>query len=324
MKNIRQSEIPGSHRGSFARDDHFAVILAGGDGSRLRSLTSLISGDDRPKQFCPLIGERSLLERTRERVAALISRENTFFSLTRKHERFYQAPLWDARPEQLVVQPANKGTAPAILFSLFAIVRKDPDAIVGFFPSDHYFANDAAFLEHLRSAYSAAEMNSESVILLGIEPEKPETAYGWIEPSESLFGEMKMSFSRVARFWEKPSLSGAKKLMSEGCLWNSFVMVGKAKAFLDLFRQYLPDMFRMFDMSKDMIGKGTETSVITAIYSWLNETNFSTGVLEPAASKLIVMRVADVGWCDWGEPNRVIGTLSSLGIKPDWIGAVGT
>lgn len=323
MKNISQPEIPRSHHGPSTRDDHFAVILAGGDGSRLRSLTSLISGDDRPKQFCPLVGEQSLLDRTRERIAAQISSENTFFSLTKKHEQFYQAPLWDARAEQLVVQPANKGTAPAILYSLFAVIRKHPDAIVGFFPSDHYFSNDAAFLRQLGAAYSAAEMNPESVILLGIEPEKPETAYGWIEPSESLFGEMKMSFSRVARFWEKPSLAGAKNLMAAGCLWNSFVMVGKAKAFLDLFRQYLPDMFRMFDMSKDMLGKRTEASVMAAIYSWLNETNFSTAVLEHASARLIVMRVADVGWCDWGEPHRVIGTLSTLGIKPDWIRAFG-
>ena len=305
-----------------ARASRFAVILAGGDGSRLRSLTRAIAGDELPKQFCPILGDKTLLDKTRERVRLTIPAENTYFSLTQKHEKFYRVPLWDVRPDQLVIQPENKGTAPAILYSLFRLAAKDPKATVAFFPSDHYFSHDEAFMDCVDFAFRAAELNPGSVVLLGIEPDKVETSYGWIEPAESLFGDMKGSVSPVKRFWEKPSSSAAKKLMASGCLWNSFVMIGRVDAFLKMFRDHLPDAFRMFETSKRMFGGSQERTLIRAIYSWLPETNFSSAILEKATDRLMVMRVGDVGWCDWGEPSRVLGTLAGLGIRPDWAHAL--
>jgi mannose-1-phosphate guanylyltransferase len=285
-------------------------------------LTRAIAGDERPKQFCPILGSKSMLDATRDRIRHGIRPENTFFSLTQKHERFYRAPLWDVRPDHLIVQPENKGTAPAILYSLFKVARTSPDAVVAFFPSDHYFSNDEGFMDHVSSAFRAVEADRESVVLLGIEPEKPETAYGWIEPSESLFGGLSKGISRVERFWEKPNIGSARQLMASGCLWNSFVMIGRVETFLEMFRVLLPKMFRMFDSAKWVFGSQEETMMIRSIYEWLNETNFSSEVLERATSRLLVMRVGDVGWCDWGEPQRVVGTLTNLGIQTEWMNAV--
>lgn len=295
-----------------------AVILAGGEGSRLQSLTRTITGDDRPKQFCPLIGDRTLLDATRERIRSRIAPENTYFSLTAKHERFFKAPLWDTRPSQLIVQPENKGTAPAILFSLMRLAAIDPNAAVAFFPSDHYFDNDEAFMDRVDAAFNAIEIDPASIVLLGIQADKPETSYGWIEPAPSLFGGEPNSISRVCRFWEKPATGVAKRLMSTGCLWNSFVMVGRVDSFLEMFRDHLSEMFRMFNASRNMLVTAHQVAVIRAIYSWLNETSFSTEVLEKATERLMVMRVGDVGWSDLGEPQRVLGTLGQLGIKPEW------
>ena len=295
-----------------------AVILAGGEGSRLQSLTRTITGDDRPKQFCPLIGDRTLLDATRERIRSRIAPENTYFSLTAKHERFFKAPLWDTRPSQLIVQPEDKGTAPAILFSLMRLAAIDPNAAVAFFPSDHYFDNDEAFMDRVDAAFNAIEIDPASIVLLGIQPDKPETSYGWIEPAPSLFGGEPNSISRVRRFWEKPATGVAKRLMSTGCLWNSFVMVGRVDSFLEMFRDHLSEMFRMFNASRNMLVTAHQVAVIRAIYSWLNETNFSKEVLEKATERLMVMRVGDVGWSDLGEPQRVLGTLGQLGIKPEW------
>src|SRR5688572_7370354 len=106
------------------RRDRLAVILAGGDGSRLQSLTKMITGDERPKQFCPIVADRTLLDETRNRVALSIARSSTYFSLTEKHEKFYSRPLWNAGRDQLIVQPENKGTAPAILYSLMRLAAK--------------------------------------------------------------------------------------------------------------------------------------------------------------------------------------------------------
>src|SRR5437867_7123245 len=181
--------------------DRWAVILAGGDGTRLQSLTRSISGDDRPKQFCPIIGGRTLLDQTSRRVALSVTPERTLTVLTRTHERFYGSLLKNVPKTRLLVQPDNKGTAPAILFSLLRIAQLSPSATVAFFPSDHSFADDDEFMSHSDSAFNATRTNPETVTLLGIKPESPEVEYGWIEPAVSLFGQQPRSISRVRKFW---------------------------------------------------------------------------------------------------------------------------
>ncbi|MEQ1763184.1 MAG: sugar phosphate nucleotidyltransferase [Pyrinomonadaceae bacterium] len=298
--------------------NRYAVILAGGEGSRLKSLTRAISGDDRPKQFCPILGGKSLLDTTRDRVRLSVPIENTFFSLTAKHEKFYQAALWDVPESRRVVQPESRGTAPAILYSLMRVSVENPNAVVAIFPSDHFFTDDEKLMAQVDSAFRAAELESASVVLLGLEPDKPETSYGWIEPAASLFGGEPGGISRVSRFWEKPSRKAAEQLMASGCLWNSFVMVGRAVAFLEMFRAHLKESFRMFDISKRMLCTNQEKPLMRAIYSWLPDSNFSSDVLEKATEMLMVKRVAEVGWSDLGEPQRVLGTLKDLGIKANW------
>lgn len=312
--HIQPAEKPAS--------DRYAVILAGGDGTRLRPITRAIAGNDCPKQFCPIVGNETLLDQTRDRAALRIAPEKTLFSLTAKHRPYFEGPLRSVPRANLVVQPENRGTAPAILYSLMRLVKMDPDAAVAFLPSDHYFADDIGFMNHVDAAFRAVDTDAGSVVLLGIEAGKAETAYGWIEPARSLFGGLAKSVTRVSRFWEKPTAGVAEKLLSEGCLWNSFVMVGKASTFLQMFHDHLPELFRMFAASAPLFGTTQESSVIRSIYTWIGETNFSTDVLEKATDKLLVMRVADVGWSDWGEPERVIGTLSGLGIQTQWMQAL--
>src|SRR5688572_9924774 len=246
-------EFP-SFLGGVKGKERLAVILAGGEGTRLKLLTKAITGDERPKQFCPILGDRTLLDETRRRVALSVSPANTYFSLTAKHERFFSRPLWNVSDRQMIVQPENKGTAPAIVYSLLRLAAHSPEATVAFFPSDHYFSDDDAFMKNIESAFAAAEMNRGTVVLLGIEPEKPEISYGWIEPVDSLFGDVSNSVSRVRRFWEKPTAGVARKLMEAGCLWNSFVMVGKVATFLAMFERHLPDMYRMFAASTRLFG----------------------------------------------------------------------
>jgi mannose-1-phosphate guanylyltransferase len=171
-------DYPTSRMNVCRRRGEWAVILAGGDGTRLRSLTRKIAGDERPKQFCSVLGRKTLLEETRGRVALEIAREQTLYVVNRLHEPYYAPILGDEPARNLAVQPSNRGTAPAILYSLMRIVAVDPEALVAFFPSDHYISDDEKFMSHIRTALNTAAQRSDLVILLGLDPESPEVEYG--------------------------------------------------------------------------------------------------------------------------------------------------
>jgi mannose-1-phosphate guanylyltransferase len=160
----------------------WAVVLAGGDGTRLRPLTRRITGDERPKQFCPILGRETLLEMTLRRTSLAVPADRTVVVLTEIHESFYNSMLKNGPPYRPVIQPNNRGTAPAILYSLLRVASLDPKSSVAIFPSDHYISDDEAFMYCVEAAFEAIRVMPASVILLGINPDGPEIEYGWIEP----------------------------------------------------------------------------------------------------------------------------------------------
>jgi mannose-1-phosphate guanylyltransferase len=172
--------------------NEWAVILAGGDGTRLKSLTRHIAGDERPKQFCSVLGRGTLLEETQSRAALELAPERTLCVVNRAHENYYTPTLSCQAAKHLVVQPSNRGTAPAILYSLLRIAARDPKAVVTFFPSDHYISDNPKFMAQIRTALDTAHKRPDLVVLLGLEPESPEVEYGWIEPVQPIRGHSKV------------------------------------------------------------------------------------------------------------------------------------
>lgn len=295
------------------RAERWAMILAGGDGTRLLSLTRKIAGDDRPKQFCPIIGARTLLDETRRRSALVLSPFKTMFVLTRKHERYYNEALAGVPRGNLIVQPRNAGTAPAILYSLLRLEKINPQASVVFFPSDHYFSDDRAFMSEVEFALDAADRDRNLVILLGIEPETADEEYGWIEPEPQISNNKDFNLRRVRRFWEKPSPALARELMMRGCLWNSFVMVGAVSAFLRMIRRAAGELYEKFAAVKSKLFTPVEENAILSLYAALPDSNFSREVLTARATDLTVIPVSGSKWSDLGSPHRVFSTLSDLG-----------
>jgi mannose-1-phosphate guanylyltransferase len=287
----------------------WAVILAGGDGKRLLSFTRRITGDDRPKQFCALTGGETLLKQTRRRIARMIPGPQTLLILTRTHQHYYVDEVKEILSSQLLIQPHNHGTAPAIAYGLTRLRRMDPKGLVAFFPSDHHFANDEAFVAHTDFAFSQAKSHPARVILLGMEPEAPEEAYGWIEPGSPLEADSTISISEVRRFWEKPSRRIAAHLMRRGCLWNSFVMVGTVGAFINLIDHALPNLLASFESICATADPEMEETGLRRLYLKEPATNFSTDVLVARPSNLAVIRARGLGWSDLGEPERVLSML---------------
>jgi mannose-1-phosphate guanylyltransferase len=289
----------------------WAVLLAGGDGTRLQSLTLNIERDARPKQFCRLWGGKSLLAQTQERLEPLFPRSRTMFVVTRTHEEFYREDLWGVDDPRIVAQPQNRGTGVAIATALLRILQQEVDPLVAFFPSDHYYSDDHAFAHTVRSAMTCARQHSESIILLGAEAHYPEVEYGWIEPGCAI-EELPVPVSRVNRFWEKPSLPEARALLGRGCLWNTFVTIGQARVFLDLLLSRIPDV--MLNLAA-----GVTHDSLDARYRAVHPVDFSREVLVPLPHRMLVVHDTASGWADLGNPRRVIDTLVRNHIEPRWL-----
>lgn len=305
-----------------AKRHRWGVVLAGGDGTRLQPLTRLACGDDRPKQFCPLLGGKTLLAHTRQRLSGRIAPDRMLFVLTRKHERFYEEELKQVAPLQKVVQPGNRGTLPAILWTLLRLYRADANALVGFFPSDHYFAREDEFIDTFDRTFDYLGRARDAVILLGSAAERPETQYGWIEPEYGDESALHGKFARVKRFWEKPSQSVALELFAKGCLWNTFVMMGRVKTFLDMIRRASPEVFDRFDRAISARTElADEEQSMRPIYDGLESADFSRAVLARSANQLLVTSCGNVGWSDLGEPRRFIEALLENGVENPWAAA---
>jgi mannose-1-phosphate guanylyltransferase len=298
----------------------WALILAGGEGVRLRPLTRAVGGDERPKQFCTVLGSESLLERTQRRTTLAIPPARTLLALTRRHERFYRPLVAGIPPHCALVQPEDRGTAPAILYGLLRIGAIAPTASVAILPSDHYVADDHLFMRHVATAFEAVQARPELVVLLGIVPESAETEYGWIEPALAIPG---TALFRVSRFCEKPTLEQAAALLQRGCLWNSFVMVARVPALLAMVRHTAPALAAAFATAGGALDTPAEAAAVRTVYRGLRPSSFAADVLAARAANLAVLPATGLQWSDWGRPARVLATLAGLGIRPEWADRVG-
>lgn len=280
----------------------WAIVLAGGEGLRLRSLTRLVCGRDLPKQFVPLVGTRSLLQSTLDRIAPRFHAQRTLVVVGEAHRELARRQLADYPCVELVVQPANRGTAPGILFPLARIRARDPNARAAIFPSDHFIARPAPLFDGIEEALGSSDESSATVV--GVEPDHAETDFGWIVPGVTITPHS----SWVRRFVEKPGHSAALRLFREGALWNTFITIGRVKSMWSLIRSALPETARLFEIYSGAVGQIDEQAVIEAVYAQARAADFSRDVLE-RGDKLAVVRVQGSGWNDLGTPERVLRAL---------------
>ncbi|MDP9008794.1 MAG: sugar phosphate nucleotidyltransferase [Pseudomonadota bacterium] len=285
------------------RFNTWAVVLAGGEGSRLHRLTRNRQGVVVPKQFCSLRGGASLIHEALQRAAAVAPLPRVCAVVAEQHRQWW-TPILSYLPEKnVIVQPQNRGTAFGILLPLLQIAARDPDATVVLLPADHYLRDEQIMATSLRRAAELAESDRESIYLLGVEPDEPDTELGYILPAARSPNQA----AAVLRFIEKPSEIRARVLLDQGALWNVFIMAASASALLGLFEgKHAAAMAAI---------RGCDVTTIETVYQRLSSVDFSRDILQGKESLLKVLAVPHCGWTDLGTPKGIALALEHLQAK---------
>lgn len=275
------------------RGHRHAVILAGGSGVRFwpRSRAS------RPKQFLAPLGGETLLRRTVERICPLFPPEHIWVLTTERLRGHVRRELPEVAPAHIVAEPVQRNTCPAIGLAAALLLREDPDAVMGVFPSDHHIADETAYRDLLDRALDATAL--KQLIVLGIEPAWPETGYGYVE-FEQRPEVAAQKPVRVARFTEKPSLEIAAEFVRSGRhFWNSGQFCWRASTFAREMQRYQSDTWEALQQIADQPADRFHASLAEG-YPSCENTSVDHAVLERSRS-VAGFTAPDLGWSDLGN-----------------------
>lgn len=291
------------------RHEHvWAILLAAGDGKRVRRYTSDPSGEEVPKQFWAPQGQPSMLSWTLARAGCLVPPERVITIVAEQHRRWWEQELRRLPPGNVVVQPANRGTTPGILLPVVEVLRRDPRAVVVVLPTDHFVKDESVLQAALLRAIEVASTQTQRIMLLGMEAEGSHEGYGWILPSA---GGGPSDPRLVDAFLEKPDAATARGLARQGALLNSFILAGKGAALLALCASVVP---RWPEGLLDCRAAGSECDPrLRQLYAELPASDFSRDVLQAMPQRLLVLTVRGCGWSDLGVPERLLAFLLQRG-----------
>ena len=302
--------------------DHvFAIIMAGGFGKKLWPL----SRKKKPKQFVDLLGEGTMIAKTVQRISGLVSEENIFI-ITSEHGRTLLAhTLGSFRPDNVIVEPTSRNTAPCIALATAHIKKKDPDAVTIVLPSDHFVLDDDAFSEILEAGIKIAS-EKKGLVTIGIKPDRPDTAYGYIQADGELslpapFSDRRnLKLFKVKAFAEKPDSSTAEEFLeSKDFYWNSGILIWHIDAISREYERSMPDFYKDFLNIYESLGTEKEHKVIEDVYSWIHPLSIDYGIMEKADSVFVL--TGEFGWTDlgcWDEVLKVSAERKALNSKqPD-------
>lgn len=295
----------------------WVVILAAGEGKRVMDLTRDRWGMPAPKQYSLIDGGSTLLGATLKRAKKIAPPERIVAVVARQHRRWWATELADLPARNVVSQPENRGTAAGILLPLLWITRRDSRARLAILPSDHGVASEETLHHAIIDALACTPYPNSEMVLLGVQPQGPETDYGWIVPKPGAEGRLRP----VASFREKPDAETAAKLLAQGGLLNSFILIAGSRFLLTLFEAFLPSLWQSFQplLENKQSGSWTEQD-LSRCYSSIPTFDFSRDLMQRTADTLWVHPVPACGWLDLGTPDRLTGHLLAQAARHPWTG----
>jgi mannose-1-phosphate guanylyltransferase len=276
----------------------YPVVLAGGRGTRFWPL----SRKRRAKQLLALDGKQTMIQQTVSRLLALAPAKR-FWIITNEDSRreiARQIPRLDKN--QIIAEPVGRNTAPAIGLAAFILLRSDPKAVIGMFPSDHVIGDEKRYRTVLEKGIEIAAAG-DNIVVLGIRPTRAETGYGYIETSPAT----PQGASRVRRFTEKPDTERAARFVAAGnYFWNSGMFLWSARTLANALHEHLPKTAPLLEQIADAYGTRKFAATFRKIYPKCENISIDYAVLEPRSSKgehasNIFLLPADFGWNDLGS-----------------------
>jgi mannose-1-phosphate guanylyltransferase len=285
----------------------WTLALAGGEGVRLSDYVQRRFGRRIPKQYCCLLGKRSMLEHTIERLNKLTPPSRTLTVIGTSHGDFAY-PQLAGKSDHVFRQPGSRDTGLALYVALAMIKRWHPNAIVTITPTDHYVAPAAKYVEQVRAARGVAAQLRDTVVILGVRPSEPDPELGYLTLGEPLTQIPRVR--RLVGFIEKPTVTRAGELADAGALWNTMVACGTVEALWALGRATEPQLLDILDSLVPLIGTRDESDAIEYIYRAFLPVSFSRDMLERAPDRLAALELEGVEWSDWGQPERIETVLA--------------
>lgn len=282
-------------------NNYYAILMAGGVGSRFWP----VSTTDFPKQFHDMLGSgETLIQKTFARLSKLIPTENILILTNERYNELVLQQLPMVKPEQVLLEPAMRNTAPCILYASLKIKKQNPNAVIVVAPSDHWIENEAAFTHDLQQCFDFCQKKN-ALMTLGIQPTFPNTGFGYIEFDKADTNPIK----KVKQFREKPDYETAKLFLKAGnFLWNGGIFIWSAQSITEAFEKFQPQMNALFQKGLDSYNTSQEKQFILNHYAQAENISIDYAVMEKADNVYVLPATFD-----WND----LGTWGSLHEKLD-------
>ncbi len=279
--------------------------MAGGVGSRFWP----VSTTEFPKQFHDMLGSgHTLIQKTFNRLSQLIPEENILILTNEKYNHIVLEQLPMVKPEQVLLEPAMRNTAPCILYASLKIKKQNPNAVMVVAPSDHWIEDEVVFVQNLQQCFDFCSAEN-ALMTLGIQPTFPNTGFGYIEFDKTDFNPIK----RVNQFREKPDYETAKSFIESGnFLWNGGIFIWSVKAIAEAFEKFQPQMNTLFLKGMNDYNTSTEKDFITQNYGLAENVSIDYAVMEKAKNVYVLPATFD--WNDlgtWGSLHEKLNKDSN-------------